>query len=92
MAFVKFMKIKWPRESWRLIQVSIRDVQAFWELLIEKDAAPKTLNRRISSLSSFYKYLAAAEMKLPITVTNPPHAQFIARSLQMLEMRLEIDS
>ncbi len=44
-------------------------------------AAPKTLNRRISSLSSFYKYLAAAaaEMRLPITVPNPAHAQFIAR-------------
>ena len=44
--------------------------------------APKTLNRRILSLSSFYKYLgaAAAELRLPITVPNPAHAQFIARS------------
>jgi integrase/recombinase XerC len=43
--------------------------------------APKTLNRRISSLSSFYKYLAgaAAELRLPINVPNPAHAQFIAR-------------
>jgi site-specific recombinase XerC len=42
---------------------------------------PKTLNRRISSLSSFYKYLAgsAAELRLPVTVPNPAHAQFIAR-------------
>jgi hypothetical protein len=31
-------------------------------------AAPKTINRRISSLSSFYKYLAgaAAELRLPL--------------------------
>ena len=44
-------------------------------------AAPKTINRRISSISSFHKYLAAAaaEMRLPITVPNPAHAQFISR-------------
>ena len=43
---------------------------------------PKTLNRRVSSLSSFYKYLAgcAAEFRLPIVVPNPAHAQFIARA------------
>jgi site-specific recombinase XerD len=43
--------------------------------------APKTLNRRISSLSSFYKYLAgaAAELRLPVNIPNPAHAQFIAR-------------
>src|ERR1039458_3359726 len=42
---------------------------------------PKTINRRISSLSSFYKFLsgAAAELRLPITVPNPAHAQFISR-------------
>jgi hypothetical protein len=36
-------------------------------------AAPKTINRRISSLSSLYKFLAgaAAELRLPITVPNP---------------------
>jgi len=51
-------------------------VLAFREQLVEKNAAPKTINRRISSLSSFYKYLAAAaaEMRLPITVPNPAHA------------------
>jgi len=43
--------------------------------------APKTINRRVSSVSSFYKYLSgvAAEMRLPITVPNPAHSQFIAR-------------
>jgi len=47
----------------------------------EQGKAPKTLNRLISSLSSFYKYLAgaAAELRLPINVPNPAHAQFIAR-------------
>jgi site-specific recombinase XerD len=49
--------------------------------MMAETKAPKTLNRRISSLSSFYKYLAgaAAELRLPINVPNPAHAQFIAR-------------
>ena len=43
--------------------------------------APKTINRRIASPSSFYKYLqgVASEFRLPITVPNPAHAQFIPR-------------
>lgn len=43
--------------------------------------APKSFNRRIASISSFYKYLAgaAAEMRLPIVIGNPAHSQFIAR-------------
>jgi site-specific recombinase XerD len=55
-------------------------VQAFREDMLERRAAPKTMNRRISSLLSFYRYLngAAAELRLPITVPNPAHAQFIA--------------
>jgi site-specific recombinase XerD len=49
--------------------------------MMAETKAPKTLNRRISSLSSFYKYLAgaSAELRLPINVPNPAHAQFIAR-------------
>lgn len=81
MAFVEFRKWTWPKDSARLLRVSILDVQAFKDYMVENHAAPKTMNRRISSLSSFYKYLAgaAAEMRLPITVPNPAHAQFIAR-------------
>jgi integrase family protein with SAM-like domain len=80
MSFVRFLGIEWPKESWRLLQATIKDVQAFRDELISRDAAPKTLNRRILSLSSFYKYLAAAAAELrPITVPNPAHAQFIAR-------------
>lgn len=79
--FINFMRLDWPRESWRIYTVSVKDVQAFREDLIARSAAPKTLNRRISSLSSFYKFLAAtaAELRLPITVPNPAHAQFISR-------------
>jgi site-specific recombinase XerD len=81
MTFVKFVGIEWPDESWKIVTVSIKDVQAWRDELVKEDKAPKTLNRRISSVSSFYKYLgaAAAEMRLPITVPNPAHAQFIAR-------------
>ncbi len=41
----------------------------------------ETINRRIASLSSFYKYLqaVASEFRLPIMVPNPAHAQFIPR-------------
>jgi integrase/recombinase XerC len=81
MAFTKFMEIDWPDEATELLRVSVRDVQAFRDRLQEHNAAPKTLNRRISSLSSFYKYLAAAaaELRMPITVPNPADAQFISR-------------
>jgi len=79
--FIKFMRLEWPSESWRMYTVSVKDVQGFREHLIMGQAAPKTLNRRISSLSSFYKFLAAsaAELRLPISVPNPAHAQFISR-------------
>jgi integrase/recombinase XerC len=81
MAFVRFVGIQWPQQSALLLSVSITNVQAYRESMLDAKAAPKTVNRRISSLSSFYKYLhgAAAELRLPITVPNPAHAQFIAR-------------
>src|SRR5258707_15737328 len=55
MAFVKFQAIAWPEQAIGLLSVSVRDVVAFRDHLLAQDAAPKTLNRRISSLSSFYK-------------------------------------
>src|SRR5215213_5567444 len=81
MCFVRFMGFEWPRNAPDLLAVSLKDVQAFRDEMLARSAAPKTLNRRISSLSSFYKYLgaAAAELRLPVTVSNPAHAQFIAR-------------
>jgi site-specific recombinase XerD len=81
MAFVHFLGIVWPGGSLDLLKASLRDVRAFRDRLKAAGAAPKTINRRISSLSSFYKYLgaAAAELRLPITVPNPAHAQFISR-------------
>lgn len=81
MEFVRYLAIPWPEEAHQLFTVSLGEVQSWRNHLHEKRAAPKTLNRRISSLSSFFKFLAAAaaELRLPITVPNPAHAQFIAR-------------
>jgi site-specific recombinase XerD len=81
MAFVAFRGLTWPEDAAQLLRVSILDVQAFKDRMAKHGGAPKTINRRISSLSSFYKFLsgAAAELRLPITVPNPAHAQFISR-------------
>ncbi len=81
MDVVRFLGLQWPQDATQLLTVKITDVLAYVDFLHEHDKAPKTINRRIASLSSFYKYLAgaAAELRLPITVPNPAHSQFIAR-------------
>jgi site-specific recombinase XerD len=81
MDFVEFLGIRWPEESSRLFTVSVAEVLAFRDLMLEESKAPKTINRRVASLSSFFKYLqgVASEFRLPITVPNPAHAQFIPR-------------
>jgi site-specific recombinase XerD len=79
--FIAFREIAWPDDAIRLLQISVADVHAWRDHLVATGAAPKTLNRRVASLSSFFKYLqaAAAELRLPITVPNPAHAQFLGR-------------
>jgi Phage integrase, N-terminal SAM-like domain len=76
---VQFIGIQWPHEAEHLLRASVGDVQRWRDAMREQSKAPKTLNRHISSPSSFYKYLAraAAELRLPINVPNPAHAQFI---------------
>ena len=78
----KFLPLLWPRDSLQLLTVTVADVQRWRDAMIADGKAPKTINRRVSSVSSFFKYLqgVAAELRLPITVPNPAHAQFIARS------------
>ncbi|MCB9609887.1 MAG: tyrosine-type recombinase/integrase [Polyangiaceae bacterium] len=92
MDFVEFLDLRWPSaeapqpdESWRLLQATVPDVQAWRDYMHdERGLAPNTLNRRVSSLSGFFRFLreAAAEMRLPITVPNPAHSQFIGREVQ----------
>jgi len=81
MAFIRFMEIQWPAGAPGMFRISVADVHAWRDHLVGQDAAPKTINRRVASLSSFFKYLqaAAAELRLPITVPNPAHAQFLGR-------------
>jgi len=85
MDLVEFLELDWPSESWRLLQVTVPQVQAWRDFMNgERDLAPNTLNRRISSVSGFYRFMreSAAEMRLPITVPNPAHSQFISRETQ----------
>ena len=81
LTFVEFMDWVWPEEGWRFLTATIGDVSSWRELMIEQGRAPKTINRRLASVSSFYKFLAgcASEARLPITVPNPAHVQFIQR-------------
>src|SRR3954467_5969188 len=70
-----------PWDATALLMTSVIEVHEFRDMMVNRGMAPKTINRRIASLSSFYKYLqgVASEFRLPITVPNPAHAQFIAR-------------
>ena len=81
LSFVRHRGILWPQEAPALQTISVADVQTYRDVLAAVGAAPKTINHRVSALSSFYKYLAlsAAELRLPILVPNPAHSQFIAR-------------
>jgi len=81
MDFVRFLEIRWPDESMRLFTVSVADVLSFRDWMLADGKAPKTINRRVASLSSFYKYLqgVASEFRLPITVPNPAHAVYFPR-------------
>jgi Phage integrase, N-terminal SAM-like domain len=80
MDFVLFMGLKWPDDATRLFTVSVADVLAFRDQMLAENKAPKTINRRIASLSSFYKYLqgVASEFRrrekgpsLILAVTGP---------------------
>lgn len=65
-----------------LLRCSIADVQG-WRDYMEKaqGRAPKTVLRRLSSLSRFYEYLReqASAFKLPIIVPNPAHKLHLPR-------------
>ena len=58
MAFVNWSGWIWPRDSMALLTVTVADVHAYRDWMRDSGLAPKTMNRRISSLSGFYKFLA----------------------------------
>ena len=73
-ALIAFMTLDWPEQSTEFLAVSVDDKRTWRDSLQAAGMAPKTVNRRISSVSSFYKYLqaVAAELQLPIVVPNRP--------------------
>ncbi len=79
--FLAFAKIVWPTHATELFAVTVGQVHAYRDWMIGHGDAPKTINRRISSLSGFFKFLreVAAEMRLPIQVANPADKEFVAR-------------
>lgn len=87
--FIEFLGVDWPDESWRLLGVTVEQTRA-WRDFLQGDPddpdsgqAPATVNARISALSNFYGFMreaATSELKLPIQVPNPAHAQFIGRT------------
>ena len=79
---IEFLGIRWPKDSWQLLKTSVQDLRDWrWFMVEEQGYAPKTLNRRISSVSGFFQFMreTAATEKLPITVHNPAHRDFIKR-------------
>jgi integrase/recombinase XerC len=81
MAFVEFMKLRWPEDAPKLLTVRVADVQDYRSMLSLSGMAPKTILRRLSSLSGFYRFMReiAADYRLPIVVPNPAHSQFLPR-------------
>jgi hypothetical protein len=72
--FVEFMGWRWPDDAANLLRSSLLDVQAF------KPPSEITAGQRRPSSRAFtFLAGAAAELRLPITVPNPAHAQFISR-------------
>ena len=80
LAFVEHAGWRWPEEALRFLTVNVGQVQAYRDAIQER-YSPKTVLRRLCSLSSWYRFLGAtaAELRLPIQVPNPAHSQFIPR-------------
>ena len=65
--FIGFAGIAWPEQATALFSVKVAQIHAYRDWMLARSDAPKTINRRVSSLSSFYKFLAA-KLRLPIIV------------------------
>jgi site-specific recombinase XerD len=79
--FIGFAGIAWPEQATALFSVKVAQIHAYRDWMLARSDAPKTINRRISSLSGFFRFLreVAAELRLPIQVANPADKEFIAR-------------
>jgi site-specific recombinase XerD len=81
MQFAWWLGLRWPDEAHELLRVTAEDVQAYRDFLLGEDAAPTTVDQRLSALCRFYEYLIrqAAKGRLPINVLNPAHPDFVPR-------------
>lgn len=79
--FIGCTNLRWPEDAAGLFAVTVGQVHAYRDWMVKRGDAPKTINRRLSSLSGFFKFLreVAAEMRLPIQVANPAEKDFVAR-------------
>jgi integrase len=80
--FIEFLGIDWPESSHELLAATVPDVRAWRDGMAAAGKAPATLNARLSAVSGFYRFMrevSVTELKLPIQVPNPAHAQFIGR-------------
>src|SRR5215467_5500452 len=77
--FIGHTRLRWPEDAAGLFAVTVGQVHAYRDWLLARGDAPKTINRRLSSLSGFFKFLreVAAEMRLPIQVANPAEKDFV---------------
>lgn len=71
-----------PGAAQELCRVTVQDVQRYRDYLVELDASPKTINGRLSALSSFYLFMreVAAEYRLPLNLPNPAHREWVPRA------------
>ncbi len=77
--FIGYEGLRWPEDSTGLFAITVSRVQAYRDWMVARGDAPKTISRRLSSLSGFFKFLreVAAEMRLPIQVANPADKDFV---------------
>ena len=80
-SFIDWMGWRWPEDAQGFLSVPVSAVIDYRDE-IAKSYAPMTVNRRLCSLSAWFKFInaSAAVLKLPVEVANPAHPQFVPRS------------
>src|SRR5690348_1726594 len=52
--FIGFANLRWPDDAAGLFAITVGRVQAYRDWMLTRGDAPKTINRRLSSLSGFF--------------------------------------
>jgi hypothetical protein len=55
--FIGFINLRWPDEAVDLFAVTVAQVQDYRDWMLARGDAPKTVNRRVSSLAGFFRFL-----------------------------------